>query len=430
MDSSGLSRKRWFNDEEMMYSILCSGILITLVYWPLLNSIFCLAIFAYWLVVSKKTFSFNSLRGRLVVLFSLLYLLVIIGSFYSENMKEALFKLQQKPTYLIFPLVFGTTRVLTPGVVRNSIFSFVFATLTACLFCIGYGVYAYFFYKTTNYLTGYSMVTLKNMHPVIMGLCCILSVIFILENWYQERYKHMQTSYWKLLIAFFLIAFVFLVGNRSNLICLAGVLVFYAFRLMPKWKHRLMFFSLFILLFVVSFLINPFLRKQFVDLVDFSKEKTVQLDSRQTVTTKYGGKSLRVAIWRCAADIIEEHWLTGVGTGDVFAALENAYRRRQFTAAEGHREYNAHNQYMQETISYGIAGGLLLVALVVIPFMLPINPEVRTPYLLFLSVFAFVCLTECLLELNKGIIWYSFFNSFLIFRNDSFFTAENERTQS
>jgi hypothetical protein len=41
-------------NEELMYSFFSIAIAVTLIFWPLLNSIFCLLFLAYWLFFVKK----------------------------------------------------------------------------------------------------------------------------------------------------------------------------------------------------------------------------------------------------------------------------------------------------------------------------------------------------------------------------------------
>jgi O-antigen ligase len=100
----------------------------------------------------------------------------------------------------------------------------------------------------------------------------------------------------------------------------------------------------------------------------------------------------------------------------VQAALQQAYENRKFYFASRYNTYNAHNQYIQTTIAYGLVGLSIFVMAVFAPVFLCYQQKRNTFYLIFLLCFAFVCVTESILELNKGIIWYSFFNSLFMFR--------------
>jgi O-antigen ligase len=121
-----------------------------------------------------------------------------------------------------------------------------------------------------------------------------------------------------------------------------------------------------------------------------------------------------LAIWRCSFDLIEQHGLIGLGTGDVQDELQKAYEKRKFYFASRYNNYNAHNQYIQQLLSHGIIGLVSLLLSIGIGFYLAFKQK-NTLYFYFLVIFAVICLTESFLEINKGIIWYSFFNSLFAF---------------
>src|SRR5437764_10897471 len=83
-------------NHQAVYSFICIGITSSLIFWPLLNSIFCVLLFAYWLIIPAKKFSLNSVSIKRAILFAALYIPVIIGCFYSSDTGEAAFLLQQK----------------------------------------------------------------------------------------------------------------------------------------------------------------------------------------------------------------------------------------------------------------------------------------------------------------------------------------------
>ncbi len=118
-------------------------------------------------------------------------------------------------------------------------------------------------------------------------------------------------------------------------------------------------------------------------------------------------------------DILKENWLTGVGVGDSQDELQIAYEKRQFYFASRYNKYNAHNQYIQQAIASGIAGLIVFLACILAPLLYFIGQRDKLIYILFLFCFAFICITESVLETSKGVIWYSFFNSIFVFNKKS-----------
>jgi hypothetical protein len=401
-----------------MSSILFSGIVISLLFWPLLNSICSLGLFLYWLFFSKKEFSLSAGKSRWIILFSMLYLLVITGTFYSGNMHEALFKLQQKSALLLFPVVMGTSSAITPAVFRRTLSALVWSTFLACLYCIIHGIYIFFRDGTTAQLSGYPMVVLKDMSPFILALCCLLSLTYVLHrvNLVKTGKQPLSPLYGEAGATIFLFFFLFLLGNRNILICMSGVFIFFCFMLIPKMFYRLSLLAGLVILVILTINFNPYFQRQWNDMVDFSNKNAIQLDKDSTLGRDWGGKTIRLAIWECSMDVIEKYWLTGVGTGDVQDALQQAYEERKFYFASRYNRYNAHNQYIQETLASGLPGLIIFASSIFLPLYHNIIRKKNTLYTLFLLSFAFICITESILEISKGVVWYSFFNALFIFR--------------
>ncbi len=143
------------------------------------------------------------------------------------------------------------------------------------------------------------------------------------------------------------------------------------------------------------------------------------MDKDESLGRGWGGKTIRLAIWECSLDILKEHWLTGVGIGNSQDELQKAYEKRKFYFASRYNKYNAHNQYIQQAIASGVLGLVVFLACIFIPLFRFIRQKDKLFYTLFLLCFAFICITESVLEISKGVIWYSFFNSIFVFNKKS-----------
>jgi O-antigen ligase len=119
----------------------------------------------------------------------------------------------------------------------------------------------------------------------------------------------------------------------------------------------------------------------------------------------------RLSIWKASIEIIQEHYLLGVGTGDVKDTLYVKYAKNNMVSALK-LKLNSHCQYLQTFIALGIIGFLVLVSMLLFPAIQAIR---RRDYLYFLFVFlfAFNILVESMFETQAGIIFYAFFNAFL-----------------
>ncbi|MFN7604055.1 MAG: O-antigen ligase family protein [Bacteroidota bacterium] len=114
---------------------------------------------------------------------------------------------------------------------------------------------------------------------------------------------------------------------------------------------------------------------------------------------------MRRAIWVCAIDVIKNDLWLGVGTGDGQDALQESYLNRNFVLAGKYNRFNAHNQYLQVAINFGLIG--LLSWLGVLIWLL-YHQRRNWLLLTLITIFLFSMLTESMLETNKGVLTFSF----------------------
>jgi len=174
---------------------------------------------------------------------------------------------------------------------------------------------------------------------------------------------------------------------------------------------RILLASGFVLATAISLLFIPALNRKWKELVDFSPQNTIVLDKDSSLGRSWGGKSIRLAIWQCSKDVIKRNWLTGVGTGDVQDSLQAAYAQRKFYFAAYHNKYNAHNEYLEMWLANGLPGLLIYVSCLVIPLLMFGGKASALDYTLFICLLLVMSFTETFLNVNKGVILYSFFNS-------------------
>ncbi len=394
---------------ELLFAYTGIGIAITLTWWPLLNSIFCLVFFGIWLLFSAKKL-ITKKKLLLILLFSSLYLLAILGLFYSENTQEAFISLQHKSPLLLFPVAFGLSSIYSKKTIEIILYAFSVAFALFCFYCIGKGLIILFSTGSYTYLTGYKILALKDMYPFITGVFCIFGISFHFSRiLYNQIYFYADVF----LICVFWVMLLLL----SNAICLLLGLLFtlyYLLKILKRFWYKFFFLSTGILLLSFTIIFNKNLQNKLIALTNFSKQSTIQLDSDSSLGRAWDGKALRIAIWECSRQLINQNFLWGLGSGDVQDELQKTYEKRKFYFASRYNKYNAHNQYVQQFLANGFMGFMALLFCIFIPLFLKL-PFKKQLLVNFLFIFGAICLTESILEVNKGIVWYSFFNSIFVF---------------
>ena len=103
----------------------------------------------------------------------------------------------------------------------------------------------------------------------------------------------------------------------------------------------------------------------------------------------------------------------GAGTGDVEEVYNEVLKNEGFVK-DGDMTYNAHSQYLPTAIALGIVGLLILLANVLFPFISGFK-ERNLLYIGLGVIVAFNILVESMLERQAGVMFFTFFNSFIFF---------------
>lgn len=403
----------WFTkyyNSEKAFLYLCIGIAFTTFWWSLANTLLILILTLYWLIFTKKEIAIKNGK-QFIVGFTLIYTTIVIGLLYSENQAESLFRIQQKASLLFFPIIFGTTRFVSANLITRIIVTFSYSVAIMCIYFLSVQTLNILLNKPVAF-TGYDLIAFPQMTPsafTTLALFAFISLIYLCL--YQaDKFSHSK-KYFFVGSALLIFITLFLAGNRISIILAC---IFLLILVLRKLKNRLFLVPLISVLVLLLVFNNNYLKERFEKLWFFSNNSVIQLDVDSSLGKSWDGSSLRLAIWRCSFDLIRQHALVGLGTGDVQDELQKTYEKRKFYFASRYNNYNAHNQYIQQLLSHGIVGLGTLLLSIGIGFYIALKQK-NTLYLYFLATFVVICLTESFLEINKGIIWYSFFNSLFAF---------------
>ena len=397
--------------EEGIYTTFCIAIVYSMLFLTYLNSVLSILLAVFWLLFSKKTFNINTKRTKLMLLFISLYLIGLIGLSYSSNTQAAIKTLETQSAIFFFPLIFGTIAPFSSSFIKRITDHMLIATSLAAVVSLAVGIYNYSKTGSSDSLTGDRILIFHALRPTTMGLFCLTGIIIAFE-----KIKTASAKLQPLLFGFIALMtlIIFLLSIRLIIVCWLLLILFFIFTLLSTWASKLILFITCLVVFAIASFTIPTVKNQWHEIFEPS-QSTIVLDKDSSLGRSWGGKALRVAIWTCSYDIAKRHWVTGVGTGDVQDSLQKAYENRKFYFASIYNRYNAHNQYLQMLLATGITGLAILICCILYPLWNYRDHFAGNTYLLFLLLFAVIGFTETILEVNKGIIWYSFFNSIFAF---------------
>lgn len=390
--------------ERQFFLYLMSAIAFSIPFQASYNSILLIVLLLFWLLCMPK--QFNAQRLKTIGLISVVFWLAVIGLTYTKNIEEGLFRIQQKALLLVFPLVLGTIRLDWRQLLKQLFSVFVVTALIASIVCL---LDATFFWMQTNSTERFFFENLLrggwlDLYPYILAYLCLTACIVLAEsllgklrlsNWLMNRAVSIS-------LLLFLTVFILLLSVKMVIIVMVGLTLIYALLLNKKIGLLLVLSSVAVL--IIAFFSLPTLRVRIQEALA-EKGKQNALNEQPELGTPLNGVALRRALWVCSLDVIKNNPTLGVGTGDGQDELQAAYESRQFVLASRYNRFNAHNQYLQTLINFGVVG--LVVWLLSLGWLFMTFKSNRL-LISILGVLLFAMLTESMLETNKGCLLMAF----------------------
>ena len=353
-----------------------------------------------------------SFRNRLVWLFILPYFLSIFSLAYTTDLKGGLWELEKASSLLLFPILFFSVKPLARPELRLILRSFIYSNLLFGIIALAYATYMYFA-KGIDLFYNFDLVNLFRSHPTYYSMYILFSIA-ALFNLHQDKSNANSFERNRLAVGVIVVFFsvlIFLLSVRfifliSVLACLF-LIVFYT-KKTRNFKAGVFLLLAFALLIVIALGSNDVLRER---LMQIRENYTYQLSPDHI--EGYNGFTTRLAQWESSLSIIRKSPLIGIGPADVQDELQKVYKKN-FLKYSYRDKLNAHNQYVQTTLGLGFVGLLVFVASLVVPAVLAFRQR-NYLVLSFLLLFSLCCITESMLYVHKGIVFFSFFNSFFTF---------------
>lgn len=368
-----------------------------------INSVLSILLALFWLVALPK----NSPKQTIgeVLKWSVLFVLALVGLVLTSNFAEAFFRIQQKTLLLLMPLIYLTVSFEGEKQTKGIFASFIFGLILACGICLTSAFSRYAASGSTAFFFSKELVdsSLVDLYPYVLAVLCLGAIVILAEHALkQDVLPAFFSIKGSLVLILFLSLMVLLLGVKQTWIAFAVLMVMYAIRI----RNRKIYMALIFMLTCISVGVSifPVLRGRVIEAIS-EQDKTNPLNDNPETATPLNGVALRRAIWVCAIDVIKNDPWLGVGTGDGQDALQESYLNRNFVLAGKYNRFNAHNQYLQVAINFGLLGLLSWIGVLI---WLLYNQRRNWLLLTLITIFLFSMLTESMLETNKGVLTFSF----------------------
>jgi hypothetical protein len=352
--------------------------------------------------IRKKTISQPTAPIAPVSLFAM-FMLLVLGTTYTEHPNEAWNEIGIKLSFFIFPLL----SFITPNYSKNQVSKLQDSFISGCFLFIGITVVhsAYetiqhqdFFYTSYDRLSWY-------IHPTYAAQYQAINLYFLTVMGMREKYLFNRKFIHYLALIFVLIYIVLLSSKAGYIVALAvmGWLFIQAIRSRISVTKSFSVLVITASLFIFTILNLPSTSQRvenaIVDL-QIAKQRSEENNNSSSEATS---TQMRIVTWNASLSVLMDNPF-GTGTGDTQPALNTIYLQN----SEEHparKNLNAHNQFLQVGAELGWPGILsLLICLLALWQAFGGDYAIR----LFVLLSALNFLFESMLEAQAGILFFSF----------------------
>ena len=368
-----------------------------------------LSCFTIHILIHLRKTNLQTLKNKSVWIISSVFFLSLATIIYSNNVSEGLKEVDHQLAILLFPFCLSVMNLELEK--YRYFFLKIFAyTCTITIVYLFFDAFRVIHYYHNSWSSIFTAPFLNqnfsgpiDLHATYLSMYVALSISIFLNLFFlNPGFKN-----WKYIL-FTLILFAGLIqlSSRSVFVAICLIVMITLPVLLLHGKERLHFSIVSLLAFLFLFLaitnINGFKKRYINDLEDDLSQTAVTPDLTET----------RMRRWGLELEIIGQSPVIGYGGGSEKNILQKNYFEKKF-----YRSYlvelNAHNQYFSFLIKAGMIGLFLYLYILYFSFSKAIKKK-NFIFLSFLILISVVSLSENILDVNKGIFFYSFFLSLFL----------------
>ena len=382
----------------------------------------------------------NNQIAILLTLFFLMYALsaLIHYSSYDSNTVETA-ALEKKLSFILFPFLFASFANASYTQVRLTLKVFVISILISTFFALCDGLFQTIHSGSLYYFDDDKHVLFNNfmyhrlgsyvgMHAVYFAEYVLLTFIVTVSfTYYHFANWNTKNRLLSVLIVFYLIGTIFLLKSAAVLIILLVIIslftTYYLYQARKNVSRSVKW-----VVPIIAFIIVAVLSYRAIDKIG-SKASFFTYDFSEPGGGNWNAINLRLAKWDVAQMAIKDHWLLGVGPGNIISTLDTYYEKVGFSYAL-QLHYNPHNQLLHTLLTLGIIGFLLLIGIYILAIINSLRKKDSVMFLFMVSFLLF-SMSESTLAVNKGIVFFSVFLTFFSYlpKKVSYYLNERSHTE-
>lgn len=397
-----------------------------------------LLLLASWLIEGEWKKKWNTIKSLpLLWPFILFFILHLTGLLYTSDLKNGISDIEKKAFFFLLPILLATIKIRS-NYLNLLLKSFIVTSFIAVVICMStafnqsrhpgripqnfdfanseeFKVLNPDASQTWSYFSYNELSSGINIHPTYLGLYIVFSIL-LLAHFYKQQ-EHNLTAWEKRgVLCLFLLFSLFILLLSSRAITIAYIFssitgLSWVFFNSGRASFAITGSVVIILISAASIILNPISRYRSVQ--EFTPSSfTVETNKLYTTSS-----SIRLSLWWLGIrSINKNNWAIGNGTGDATQTMKSSAEKYNITNTIN--SYDPHNQFIYTFLQLGSIGVVVLAACLFMPLFQQ-ELDFSFLHLVFLSVILILCVTESIFESQKGIVFFSLFNSFFVFQFQS-----------
>ncbi|WP_224999732.1 O-antigen ligase [Cesiribacter sp. SM1] len=339
-----------------------------------------------------------------------LFLMFTASLVYTDNLPAGLFVIEKSVPLAVFPLMLFWNKLQ----LKNKHFDIALTVYVAACFllaCYLLGMYIFSYESDPSVPPHFEEIQkrqyaeqITGTHPTYLSTFILFAGIICIDQLSSRK----STFFQILGKAFIIVVFIgvsMLLAARMPMIAFVVTLFFQL--LVAQWSllKKLMLVAVVLGILVLSIIAIPTIRQRALETI----ETKYELPEGE----HFNSTNLRVGIFHCTKEILEDHYFLGTGVGDAQSVLNNCLHTLP-TDAYRQIDYNTHNQFLGVWVKTGLPGLFLLLAIFVVGLWFSYRE--RNFLLAMFLIFSLICFqTEELLSRQAGITFFMYFYILLKF---------------
>lgn len=362
------------------------------------------------------------------------FLITVLSAFFSKNSSEG-FRYTDLALLMLLFLVIIANTTINKSIVHKVLQTLYVSCVLSTLIVLILASIKIINQTSLEGVIFHEFTRLYDQHPVYYAMYLSLAlfyVSFISSEKIRSVLKNKVVFYGSILILF--IGLVLCASKAVLVLNLIAFLGFYSFKPGNKKNKLVVLLAIPVLCFFVynvNFIKNRFdsglkFKESIVAFEptnDFTKKKIFDYDEKTNISDlELRYLFAKISVYHLLKD---NKAYFGFGQGDTELYL-NYYLFSYNLGPNWFENRNVHNQYIHVVIMYGVFVFLFFISYLLYSFRKAILKK-DALHLYFLLLTCFVFIFEVVLERNKGIVFFYFFNSLFLFNTH---TLENSNTRN